>query len=116
MIFLFAYSCRKDKIPVRKEEPVSKSYCDSMKTAGRNSFKCEINTIVKTYCALSGCHVAGTGLPDLSTYSGVFAQKDRIRQRAVVQKDMPPYYVTLFPADSLREKLGNWIDKGANDN
>lgn len=115
-------SCTKDKSIVKKapEVPVSLGYCDSMKVNGIVSWKCDIDTIIKTYCALSSCHNNnpdfGVSQPNFTGYNEVFSFRSRIRERATVVKDMPPSHAPGFPPDSLREKIRKWIDDGANNN
>jgi hypothetical protein len=73
----------------------------------------DIQPIISGSCAISGCHVAGTGRVDLSTYTGVKNNVAAVNNRAVVIKDMPASG-PLSPADI--NKLKNWIEAGALNN
>jgi hypothetical protein len=56
------------------------------------SYDLVIKPIIDSNCAISGCHVSGTGRKDLSTYQGVKDVVDdgRLNQNVVVEKTMPP--------------------------
>ena len=69
--------------------------------------------IIAGNCAISGCHVSNGQTPNLSTYAGVSSNIDRIRQRAIVEKTMPPTG-PLTPCD--QQALQQWIDAGAQNN
>jgi len=71
-----------------------------------------VKTIVDASCANSSCHVPGGQFPDLSSYSGVNAQKARVKARAVDLETMPP--TTMSSSD--RKVLKDWIDSGAKEN
>lgn len=72
-----------------------------------------IAPIMATNCATTGCHVSNGQSPNLSTYAGVSANIDRVRQRAIVEKTMPPSG-PLSPCDVLA--LQQWIDAGSQNN
>ncbi|OYU94920.1 MAG: hypothetical protein CFE21_14675 [Bacteroidetes bacterium B1(2017)] len=73
----------------------------------------DIKPLVAGSCATSGCHVAGTGRSDLSTYTGLSTNKDAVNLRAVVQRTMP----TSGPLSTNDiSKLRNWIAAGALNN
>ena len=71
----------------------------------------EIQPIVNTNCAISGCHVPGTGRIDLTTYSGVIGIVDNgsLEQRVIVQMDMPPSGPL---SDCDIKKIETWIANG----
>ena len=52
----------------------------------------DIKPIIDTNCAISGCHVPGTGRKDLTTYQGLkdIVNDGRLVDRVIIQKDMPP--------------------------
>lgn len=93
---------------------------DTTDTSGNNSAtKCDsatitwtnyVKQIVSTNCAVSGCHVSGTGLPVYETYSG-FIQKvpEPFRTKALVNLEMPPS--GPLP-QSTRDSLQMWLDQG----
>lgn len=51
-----------------------------------------VKSIITSKCATAGCHNAATGAGGtiLETYDQVKAKADRINQRAIVDKTMPP--------------------------
>jgi uncharacterized membrane protein len=75
----------------------------------------DVSPIMSSQCATSGCHNSGSaaGGVILETYSQVSAKKDRIMERAVVQKSMPPS--GALPTDQSN-KIKCWIDGGALNN
>lgn len=85
--------------------------CDTSVT----TYSAFVSSAVSANCAISGCHVAGAQAPDLSSYSGVKANVDRIKVRAVTERTMPPASQSkMSECDVL--KLKTWIDKGAQNN
>ncbi len=79
------------------------------------SYVTTIQPMIAQNCAIPGCHVANAQLPDLSSYAGLFANKDRVKARGV--NGSP----SAMPASGLmspenRNKLGTWIDRGARNN
>ena len=52
------------------------------------SFQNDIQPIISTNCAISGCHVTGTGLPPWQTYNQISARAEDIAIRITI--DMPP--------------------------
>lgn len=73
----------------------------------------DIKPLINVSCATQGCHVAGTGRVDLSTYIGLSNNANAVNERAVVQKNMPSSG-PLSPADI--NKLKSWIAAGAKNN
>jgi hypothetical protein len=89
-----------------------------------NAGSSSCDTIVATYnvvvkpliaknCAITGCHISGTQLPDLSSYNGLKAAIERVKTRALTEKSMPP-----SGAISIcdQQYLQNWINAGSNNN
>lgn len=72
-----------------------------------------IKPIIDVNCATQFCHGAIAISPDLTTYEKVFANRDRIKVRAVVEGTMP-ISAPLNP--SMRDALAKWIDAGAPNN
>lgn len=91
-----------------KEEELYPNQAGSCDTTGI-SYSKGISTILNGTCAVSGCHVAGGQIPDLSDYSKVQANSVRVKVRAVDLKTMPPG-ITL--SDCNIKKLDTWIQKG----
>lgn len=100
-------SCYNDKEELLY--PASFGACDS---ANANNYAA-VKTLLNARCASSGCHVAGATAPDLSTYTGVFASKDRVQTRACIDKTMPQG--TPLSACEIG-MLNHWIAKGAPEN
>lgn len=74
-------------------------------------FNGEIQPLINTHCALSGCHVAGTGRVDFTTYEGVksVAADGRLHQKVIVDKSMPPS--GPLPKCEM-DKIDAWIKAG----
>lgn len=85
--------------------------CDSISA----KYGADVSPVMVTKCALSGCHNSGSaaGGVILETYAQVSDAKNRIMERAVVQKSMPPS--GPLPADQSN-KIKCWIDGGALNN
>lgn len=82
------------------------------------SYQDDIEPIISAACAISGCHVNGFGSGDFSSYTGVKDRASGIKNRAVVQQNMPP---SSSPGpsslnDAQIELLECWIDAGAPNN
>lgn len=72
-----------------------------------------IQPMITSNCAISGCHVAGAQLPDLSGFAGLSASIDRVTVRSITEKTMPP----SGPLSSCDlTKLQVWISAGALNN
>jgi len=75
----------------------------------------DIKPIIDQNCAISGCHVPGTGRKDLTTYQGLkdIVDDGRLVDRVIVRKDMPP----AQPLSRCEmDKIQTWIDAGAPEN
>jgi hypothetical protein len=72
-----------------------------------------IKSIIDVNCATQFCHGVSAISPDLTTYEKVFAHRDRIKARAVVEGTMPKAG-PLSPA--MRDALAKWLDAGAPNN
>jgi hypothetical protein len=78
------------------------------------SFNANILPLVITKCRIPGCHDAtASGGHFFQTYDDVFAAKDMIRQRVVIEKSMPP--TGPLPQADI-DKLKCWIENGAPNN
>lgn len=59
------------------------------------------------------CHGAGNALGDWTKYETIIAKKDRIYDRVVVKKNMPPSSAPIKLTDSERGLIDRWIKAGA---
>lgn len=84
-------------------------------TANQARWGAEVEPIVSASCAVAGCHVSGTGLPDLTSYSGVkgIVDNGKFANRVLNLQDMPP---SAPLTASQRATLQLWIDEGALNN
>ncbi|MEO7767099.1 MAG: hypothetical protein ABIS01_06720 [Ferruginibacter sp.] len=77
----------------------------------------DINQIVTTKCAVSGCHDANAASNaagfSLQTFEQVSAKRDRINARVVIEKTMPP--TGPLPSTEI-SKIACWIAGGAQNN
>ena len=73
-----------------------------------------VNAIIMARCAITGCHVAGTGLPEWGILSNVQAQAGIIRTR-INNGSMPPAGATDLTNDQIA-LITCWIDDGALNN
>lgn len=101
-------SCTTDKLdPIPEPE-----FCDTLVT----SYQLNIQAIVETYCAYSGCHDGSSPGVYLS-YEGMLPSLDngKIMNRAINSRDMPPSYanegLTELP-DATYDMLNCWIEEG----
>ncbi len=101
---LFLSSCYYDN----REElyPLDPNACNTTDL----TYDVDIQPIFSNNCAVSGCHVAGAKLPELETYSQVFSKIDRITERALIEKSMPP---TGQIDQCSQSQLTQWIADGA---
>ncbi|NBB88326.1 MAG: hypothetical protein GVX96_00865 [Bacteroidetes bacterium] len=89
---------------------------DEMECEENITFSSDVERIINTNCAYSGCHVSGTGLPDYTSYDGVAAQVEngRFENRVLIQQNMPPSNAsgpTTLSEDDLFT-LECWIEQG----
>lgn len=92
--------------------------------SGEVSFSQDIQPILVTYCYFPNsnnpCHITGSPDGDFTSYTGVAAKVVSIRDRVVVQRDMPSIASTegateiADPCDITL--IQTWIDEGAKDN
>jgi hypothetical protein len=78
------------------------------------SFSTDVDPIVQSYCAVSGCHAAGStnGPGALTTYQQIFNNRSAIRT-AVANGSMPQ---NGRLSTSQKSAIICWIDNGAANN
>lgn len=84
------------------------------------SYANDIQPIMNSSCAISGCHVVGFSSGDFTSYSGLKAKVDdgTVKNRTIVQMNMPPANssgpttLTMTQIDLLN----CWIEAGAPEN
>lgn len=107
VVFVFYYSCTKEKGPL----PV-KTLCDGLNT----KYAAVVLPIIQTNCAIKGCHNGSGGAPgNFNAYEDlkVVADNGKLRDRAIVQKNMP---ASAPLPDSLIQKIDCWVQRGAQNN
>ena len=107
-LFLFSFffvinSCKKDEYKNLDCSTISSSY------------KNNIAPIISSNCLSSGCHNAGSGNADYTTYSGLKAVADngKLDARALEDKNMPPSGALSLDD---RKKIKCWLNSGAPNN
>lgn len=87
--------------------------CDTIQA----KFSTDVQQIISSKCSYTGCHSAGSGAGStvLTDYAGISAKASRIKDRAVVQKSMPPSGTAAL-SDAEIIKLKCWIESGALNN
>lgn len=110
LLLLFTAGCYYDKEELLY--PGSNQAVDCGTVAAK--FSADVLPLVTSKCAISNCHnsSAAGGLV-FQNYSQISASKDRINQRVVVEKSMPP---TGALAASEIAILQCWIESGAPNN
>ncbi|MGK0364050.1 MAG: hypothetical protein ACI85O_001104 [Saprospiraceae bacterium] len=101
-------SCTSDKL-----EPIPEpEFCDTLIT----SYQLNIQPIVETYCAYSGCH-DGSSPGIYLSYEGMVPSlaNGKVMERAINSREMPPSYAnegfTELP-EAEYDKLNCWIQQG----
>lgn len=79
------------------------------------SFHDDIKEIIATNCALSFCHVQGTGLPDFSNYENI-AEKASLIKFQTISGTMPPPLSDQSLTAAEVQKIACWVDAGAPNN
>lgn len=76
------------------------------------SFSADIQPIINTNCALSGCHVSGAQFPPLTAYTEIKDKADRVKTRTGAG--------TMPPSGALSSEnvqlIADWVDGGAPNN
>jgi hypothetical protein len=105
-IVLLLFSCTNAKGPI--PEAAATNDCDTA-----NLYSGNIELIINTNCAISGCHDASSGM-DMSNYNGVklYADNGFLKDRVLVKKNMPTSPVDPLTASQLN-KINCWLEHGA---
>lgn len=107
-LFLFGISCTNDKEELLN--PPQKNACDTL-----HATYAKVQSILTTKCSSSRCHgsAGARGGTVLETYDQTKAKADRIKQRSLVEKTMPP----AAPLSSNEMAvLQCWFDAGMPNN
>ncbi len=103
---------------------LSACYYDKEEELYPNSFNKNADTTSITYALTiapmlaancTTCHTTGGDAPNLTTYANVFANKDKVKARAVDGTPTPMPSAGLMSLDN-RNKLAAWIAAGAPNN
>ncbi|MCC5929155.1 MAG: 2-polyprenyl-6-methoxyphenol hydroxylase [Cyclobacteriaceae bacterium] len=100
-------SCTHDNL----EEYYGLEECDPAEVA----FNSDIKPVFTAKCAISPCHIEGTGLPAFTDYEKIAAQAEMIRFQTS-SGSMPPASSGLVLTVEEVRKIACWIDAGAQDN
>jgi len=79
------------------------------------SFQSEIEAIINTNCAVSGCHVSGTSRPDFTVFSNIQSRAGGIKSRTQAGT-MPPASSGNSLSEEEIQKIACWVDDGAQNN
>lgn len=75
------------------------------------TFQDNIANIINNNCAISGCHVSGTGLPDY-TQNSVIEDKASLIKARTSAGTMPPASSGLTLSQSQIDDIACWVDNG----
>ena len=108
LFILFATGCTNDKEELLN--PPKQNACDTL-----NATFATVKSIITTKCSSSRCHgTAGAkGGVILETYDQIKSKSDRIKQRATIEKTMPPS--TPLNTNDIAV-LQCWFDSGMPNN
>lgn len=110
-LLIFALpGCRNNKEELLYPGSISPANCSTVSA----KFAADVFPIITTKCAIPGCHDAtASGGAIFQNYTQISGKKDRIYQRAVIEKTMPK---TGFLTTDELNKLKCWIEGGALNN
>ncbi len=96
-----------------EEELYPDSFCDTENV----TWTADVQPLISSNCAISGCHVSGAQTPDLSTYAAVKVAADAgaILARAINADPSPMPPTGLLP-NCDRQALKAWLEAGAPNN
>ena len=123
-LFIFIsllFACTYDQYEVPQPAPAGPAPADTTNSAMTRcdslnvTYTLTVKPIMDASCTTSGCHSAGSGNGDYTTYAGLKAKVDNgsFKQRVLEDKNMPPG--GPLSAETL-EKLQCWLDAGAPNN
>lgn len=78
------------------------------------SYASDIQPVIMANCAVPGCHVAGSSVPNFTTYSGVSGRAANIKLRTS-NGSMPPPGSADLTAEQI-QRIACWVDDGAKNN
>lgn len=76
------------------------------------SFQASIQPIIENSCAISGCHVSGTAIPDFTSFNNIQSRAAGVKSRTQ-SKDMPRMGSLT---DEEIQRIACWVDDGALNN
>ena len=79
------------------------------------SFEASVKSIIQTNCAISGCHVAGTGREDFTQFSEIQSNASTIKNYTQ-NGNMPPESSGKKLSNAEIEAIACWVDDGAPQN
>jgi hypothetical protein len=107
---LFGVGCTYEKDELLNPPDNNQNTCSGVPA----SFSADILPIIVTKCRIPSCHnAAASGGHFFQSFDDVYAAKDRIHLRVVIQKSMPPS--GPLPQAEI-DKLKCWIENGAPNN
>lgn len=116
--FFILFSCTKEKADLPKKPEPAPTYCDSMLTAAKVSYRCYVDSVIETRCI--SCHKpGGTGTGDFTSYQGVKTYANSIADRI---QPTPPSGGQRMPqggpylSPEVIDKITVWVNDGAMEN
>lgn len=111
MLFLLSiilvFSCTNDN----EEELLGISNCD----LGEIHFSEDVLPIIQNNCAIPTCHTSGSQSPDLSNYSSLTNNAQKIKIR-INNGTMPPSTSGKMLTQEEKRKINCWIEEGTPNN
>lgn len=89
------------------------SITQTVKVFSNIKFSSDIKSIIDASCAITGCHVAGTGVISFTTFNNIQANANEIKTRT--QSGNMPKNATKLPQAELNA-IACWVDDGALNN
>lgn len=113
VIILFA-ACTKDREVIKQVPPPPvTAQCDTATINYSNYVK----GIIDANCATAGCHNAGSGIGDFTTYAGLKPKVDNGAFKARAIDGTPSFMPPSNPLpQSTRDSLNDWLNQGACEN
>lgn len=75
----------------------------------------DIMPLLRSNCAIDGCHTAGTGLPDFMVKENILEYADEIKKRTREGSMPPPYSGIVLTSEEIN-MITCWVDQGKKDN